>query len=1104
MRWIRAFAMLVAAATLISAVPAEACVSPPAPPAPPTGTVTIYNDTMFETHPAVSSGTGSLADPYVIRDLVIRVRGTTGVRISGTTAHFEVRNVTVVDEAGDASAYGSCCQPGIELSSVQHGSVINSFLHGTQQGISVRYSSDVRLEGNVVEDAPSGLVLEGAEYATLRGNRVTNGSFVFTARTTGEAASHTISEDNLVDGFPVLYRANCEGEILAHRALSYAIFGGCSVVAVSNLTIAPAHGRLQVLFSQDVTITSSSLAGVAITQANRVTVTGSNIGYLQAEGFRDVSVLSSASIEGVPFVATAASGTGLRFEGNRFEGGARDMLQLGGIGFPYDCGCIPDRPDGAVRGAVVAGNEFRNTSRTAIQVYDAPGAVIRNNTIVGAEYAIRGSDDPDIVIEGNRIAGDNGSGGAIDSSGARGLVRNNVITGYGAGISVAGGPGAEVVGNEVAAMVSGLVIGGKSGSTVAGNAFAGGGLIVDTKDAYDRDFDLGANNTVNGLPIAFHRDCNGVTRDGEALGQVIVLDCVNVRLRNMTFRDTYVPIQLSGVSNFEVEGIVMENVSQGLKVENGWNGTVRAVRVVSSGDYYSAGAVDVYAVANVSFVGNELVNGFVGFSVRGVELLEFVDNRVVNASYAGLSVDNAYEITLRGNHFEGAGVVVGGNAWDGLATHTIDGTNTVDGRPILYSAGELLVDLNGREVGQAIIVGATEVRVRDVRAVGRSAALLVANSGTLTVENVTTEVDSGPGLHAHGVHTVRVSNSSFRVPVGAADYGDAPLFLDHITNLTITGTDVDGPSSRGLAILDSTNVSITNSWLGGNRSAAGIARSAGVTLDRSFVRAQLNVLDSKDVTIARSRFTGPGGVLVNEVRGGVVEGNTFSNGSWRSVVVDDSSDIVVRGNFLGGGHHGVYIGRDVGRLTVTENTIAGYEVGIYFGRVEGAVLVVNNTVERNGVGLLGNASGDTMVYHNRFINNTVQARVGLSGAFDAGYLIGGNFWSDYDGPDLCGGPNQDQCPGPDGYGDTAYCLPGFGAPTWALDHYPLVNQTAPPPKDPPPTPEEPLLPTTPGAWVDAGASLLGLVLLAVLAGLGVALWFSRRPSTPEAGKDEET
>ena len=75
-----------------------------------------------------------------------------------------------------------------------------------------------------------------------------------------------------------------------------------------------------------------------------------------------------------------------------------------------------------------------------------------------------------------------------------------------------------------------------------------------------------------------------------------------------------------------------------------------------------------------------------------------------------------------------------------------------------------------------------------------------------------------------------------------------------------------------------------------------------------------------------------------------------------------------------------------------------------------------------------------LFHKNNFINNNVQAD-GYAD-WDNGYPSGGNFWSDYNGPDLFSGPFQD-IPGSDGIGDMQYNI----TTEWVndQDNYPLMD-----------------------------------------------------------------
>jgi len=80
-------------------------------------------------------------------------------------------------------------------------------------------------------------------------------------------------------------------------------------------------------------------------------------------------------------------------------------------------------------------------------------------------------------------------------------------------------------------------------------------------------------------------------------------------------------------------------------------------------------------------------------------------------------------------------------------------------------------------------------------------------------------------------------------------------------------------------------------------------------------------------------------------------------------------------------------------------------------------------------------SSNNTIYHNNFINNTVQATLIVSyrNTLDYGYPSGGNYWSDYTGVDYFSGPFQNGT-GSDGIGDTPYVINVANQ-----DNYPLMK-----------------------------------------------------------------
>jgi len=131
---------------------------------------------------------------------------------------------------------------------------------------------------------------------------------------------------------------------------------------------------------------------------------------------------------------------------------------------------------------------------------------------------------------------------------------------------------------------------------------------------------------------------------------------------------------------------------------------------------------------------------------------------------------------------------------------------------------------------------------------------------------------------------------------------------------------------------------------------------------------------------------------------------------------------------------------DSSNNTICNNVINKNEEGIWLdvtsmGSSTDNVLS-NNTIFNNEYGLKCLSYNNT-IYHNSFINNTIQLQSidspDATNTWDNGYPSGGSYWSDYGGNDSFCGPFQNET-GTDGIGDTAYVINENNR-----DNYPLMS-----------------------------------------------------------------
>jgi len=116
-------------------------------------------------------------------------------------------------------------------------------------------------------------------------------------------------------------------------------------------------------------------------------------------------------------------------------------------------------------------------------------------------------------------------------------------------------------------------------------------------------------------------------------------------------------------------------------------------------------------------------------------------------------------------------------------------------------------------------------------------------------------------------------------------------------------------------------------------------------------------------------------------------------------------------------------------LTMSDNIVyANYQKGMW---IEGGINanLTCNSISHNGYGIYLSQSYNSTIFHNNFIDNTIQAYAQNSiNVWDDDYPSGGNFWDDYGELDTNG----------DGIGDVPYIID-----TDSQDRYPLTTPFGP-------------------------------------------------------------
>ncbi|MFH1101423.1 MAG: DUF2341 domain-containing protein [Methanobacteriota archaeon] len=254
------------------------------------------------------------------------------------------------------------------------------------------------------------------------------------------------------------------------------------------------------------------------------------------------------------------------------------------------------------------------------------------------------------------------------------------------------------------------------------------------------------------------------------------------------------------------------------------------------------------------------------------------------------------------------------------------------------------------------------------------------------------------------------------------------LYIESSSNLTIVNNlfNHSGIIIRGESIDHFTTHTIENNYVNfkpiryyKNQNNLVVPNDAG----------QVILANCTNITIEDLDFSGTVvGVQLHFCSFSTIRENTFGDNLWAGCFVSNSHHNFIYNNVINNviWYSGIML-MNSSNNSIYRNICAvngsGYGFNIYNSEDN---KLFENLVVNNYVGMYFRSSNNNIIYHNNFINNTINANIfsGLgNNLWDDGYPSGGNYWDDYNGSDLFSGPNQNMNYS-DGIGDTPYNISG--------------------------------------------------------------------------------
>jgi len=227
------------------------------------------------------------------------------------------------------------------------------------------------------------------------------------------------------------------------------------------------------------------------------------------------------------------------------------------------------------------------------------------------------------------------------------------------------------------------------------------------------------------------------------------------------------------------------------------------------------------------------------------------------------------------------------------------------------------------------------------------------------------------------------------------------------------------------------------SLIGENRSTT-IIDGSGL---RSVIKISGNRVEISGFTLRNSGVGWPkSGIQIvnsylNKLSDNIIQNNHIG------ILADSSLNNYISGNNITANHYGIYLFKShqnqIRSNFILYSTPTGGGAGVAFSFSDDNLFEGNLVKDSNNVGVTVSASRDNNFYYNNFVNNRFQVSVfpeDYVNIWNSEYPQGGNFWSDYAGPDVYSGPGQNET-GSDGIIDFPYVINLYNK-----DRYPHLTE----------------------------------------------------------------
>ncbi len=323
------------------------------------------------------------------------------------------------------------------------------------------------------------------------------------------------------------------------------------------------------------------------------------------------------------------------------------------------------------------------------------------NVVSGNQFGFRVVSSTNVTISANNVSSNLG-GMYVGDSSDMSIVANAIASHVWQGVSITNSSLIAIEDNQISDSQSGIFLSTSTSVTLQRNRLTSDGVLLDGDLRHYSSHTITADNLVNGKPLLYYSNCNGLTVDSVPVGELIVANCTGVRATNLDIQGTDVGVLLGFVENmilsrsaiasndvgisatssagvtFEGDwihdneyGLIFQNLTDAAlrasNVSRNWRGIeFYASRRATLANNTFSGNADVAMILGtadeVRLLGNTVSNNGGGISYGGFsQNVSLLENDVSANLGWGIALSSIANLTLVGNRVtsNGDGIIVG-------------------------------------------------------------------------------------------------------------------------------------------------------------------------------------------------------------------------------------------------------------------------------------------------------------------------------------------------------------------------------------------------------------------------------------------------------------